>query len=707
MIQEILLALLDKAVEASLDTGLAELRERYNPLAKKAAETTAKQLSEKYGSEFIEIWGSRNFIESLPSLKNPELARALSDMKEGEWEVDQTAIADALARQLTETMPQLKQFALELVNAFLENFKALLKSEDPEALTKRILNRLEATYAKTDETHRHMQQFMAALPNIQSQLQSLTDIQPEIASLKSQLQESHRKTCEAELKRADLLAASLQFDQAKEVLLGIESTATAVNDVKLLGRLYNAFAQMESWQGRRATVETEVYLLKAAGYIQKSPILKTNLAVYYSNAQQFEKAASYLASIPPEEQTFSNYYNVKGLLAVHGKQIEESKGYFLKAIELDACFWEAQGNLGRLFIDLGEMEEARKVFDRLHTQNPKHLSPYIGLGNIYFDLANRSIPGSTEDQHNLERAQEWYTGGIKTLQVLGIEERYSAEDLGVILGNLGGVEAALGAFTKAEEHLKKSIALLPDHANAHFNLGQLYHRLDRFAEALTEFESVYKLGRRDEMTLVNIGGMSLALYNQKKDPAYLSKAEEVFGDVCKGTKCSLALENLCSIYFLTGREEKVREVCNEVLAGNPRCENALAPLAFYHSRRGDTEKAHQLRSKLLDINPDNFDGNYDLATSYICERQWDRAIEPLMKCVKPSVLTSNLLITAYLALAECHSKIGDAASALETILAGSTRFPNNPFLKGALSRHSKATPEPRAHLFIPKPRPIQ
>lgn len=705
MIEEILLALLDKATEVSLDVGLAELRERYNPLARKAAETTAKQLSEKYGSEFIEIWGSRNFIESLPSLGNPELTQALSLMKEGEWEVNQAAIANSLANQLAETMPQLTQFALELVRAFLENFKALLEAEDPEALTKRIYNRLEATYAKVNETHRSVQQFMAALPNIQSQLQSLSDIQPEVASLRNQLHESKRQFCEAELKRVELLITSYKFDQAKEVLLTIESTASSVNDSKLLGRLYNALGQTESWQGRRVTTEAQAYLHKAATHIPDNPILKTNLAVYYSNAQQFEKAASYLSSIPPEEQTFSNYYNVKGLLAVHDKQLVEAKGCFLKAIELDSSFWEAQGNLGRLFIELGQMDEAGKVFVALHSNNPKHLSPYIGLGNISFERANGSIPESPEDQSNLEKAHEWYVDGVKTIQVLGAEERYVTEDLGVLLGNLGGVEAALGDFEMAEEHLKKSIALLPDHTNGHFNLGQLHHRLDRFAEALAEFESAYTLGRRDEMTLVNIGGMSLALYNQKKDPMHLARAEEVFSDVCKETKCSLALENLCSVYFLTDREDKVREVCDEVLAANPRCENALAPLVLYYSRRGNTEKAHQLRSELLKINPNSFDGNYGLATNHIRERDWDKAIAPLMKCVKPSALTSNLLIIAYLMLAECHTKLDDPASALETVLAASARFPQNPSLKRALSRYSRATSEPRARLFIPRSRP--
>lgn len=705
MIQEILIAFLAKATEVSLDLGLVELRDRYNPLAKKAAETTANQLSEKYGSEFIETWGSRNFIEALPSLGNPELTQALLAMGEGQWEVNQAAIADSLARQLSETMPQLKQFAPELVTTFLEHFNTLLKTKDPEALTKRIYNRLEATYAKVDETYRNMQQFMAVWPTAQSQLQSLFDTQPEIASLRDQLLESKRQTCEAELKRAELLIASFKFDQAKEVLLGIEGAASSVNDSKLLGRLYNALGQTESWQGRRTSTEAQTYLHKAASYIPDNPILKTNLAVYYSNAQQFEKAASYLSSIPLEEQTFANYYNVKALLAVHDKRLEEAKGFFLRAIELDSRFWEAQGNLGRLFIELSQMNEAGNVFVALHTNNPKHLSPYIGLGNIHFERANGSIPESPEDQNNLEKALEWYADGVKTIQVLGAEERYVAEDLGVLLGNLGGVEAALGEFEKAEEHLKKSITLLPDHTNGHFNLGQLYHRLDRYAEALAEFESAYTLGRRDEMTLVNIGGMSLALYNQKNDPTHLARAEAVFSDVCRETNCSLALENLCSVYFLTGREDKVREVCDEVLATNPRCENALGPLILYYIRRGNTDKAHQLRSELLKINPNSFDGNYDLAVNYIHERDWDNAIGPLLKCVKPSALTSSLLIKAYVMLAECHSKLGDPLSALQTVLAASTRFPQNPSLQRALSRYSRATPERRASLFIPRPRP--
>jgi len=697
MIQEILLAILTKTGEVSVDAGLTKIREQYNPLARKAAEITAARLSEIYGSEFVEIWGSQNFIESLPSLGNPELTQALSSIKEGEWAVNQAEIANSLANQLAETMPQLRHFAGELIGSFLENFKNLLIAEDPAALTKRI-------YITGEETHRMMQQFMTALPSMQAQLQSLSDSHSEVQSLRNQLQETQRQICEAELKRADLLIASFKFDEAKEVLLPIESIGILVNDSKLLGRLYNTLAQTELWRGTRSTAEGEAHLLKASTHIPDSPILKTNFAVYYSNVQQFEKAALYMSSIPPEQQDFANYYNVKGLLAVHGKQNEEAKECFLKAIALDNRFWEAQGNLGRLFIELYQMDEAEKVFIALHANNPKHISPYIGLGNISFDRANGSTPGSAEDQRNLEVAHRWYTDGIKLLQVLSVEEKYVKEDLGVLLGNLGGAEAALGHFEKSEEHLKKSIALLPDHPNAHFNLAQLYHRLDRFPEALTEFESVYSLGRRDEMTLVNIGGMSLALYNEKKDPVYLARAEEVFNDICKETKCSLALENLCTIYFQTDREDKVREVCEEILATNPRCEHALSPLALYYGRRGDTAKARELRSQLLNINPDSFDGNFDLAAEHIRERNWENAIGLLMKCVKPSGLTSSLLIQSYLMLAECHKRLGDPALALETVLAASARFPNNPSVKQAFIHFSSATPEPRARLFIPRPR---
>ena len=319
---------------------------------------------------------------------------------------------------------------------------------------------------------------------------------------------------------------------------------------------------------------------------------------------------------------------------------------------------------------------------------------------------NPSIPESLEDQAHLEKAREWYADGVKTLQVLGAEERYVAEDLAVLLSNLGGVEAALSEFETAEEHLKKSIILLPSHTNGHFNLGQLYHRLERFAEALAEFESARDLGRRDEMTLVNIGAMSMALYNQNKDPTPLEKAEEVLSSACKEFKCSLALENLCSVYFLTKREDKVRDICEEALAENPRCENALAPLVIYYGRRGNTEKVHHLRSKLLNINPNSFDGNYNLAISYIRERHWNRAIEPLLKCVKPSALTSNLLIAAYIMLAECHSKLGNPASALETILAASASFPQNASLKRALLLYAGSAPEPRTRLFIPTRRPF-
>lgn len=52
----------------------------------------------------------------------------------------------------------------------------------------------------------------------------------------------------------------------------------------------------------------------------------------------------------------------------------------------------------------------------------------------------------------------------------------------------------LGRYARAEEDLTRSIALAPDSAEAHYNLGLLYVRLDKLEQARAEAKVAYDLG---------------------------------------------------------------------------------------------------------------------------------------------------------------------------------------------------------------------
>lgn len=682
------------------DAALAAIQARYDTLAQLAWARTAEKLSQKYGDQFTDIWGSRNFIEMLSSLGIPELEQSIESAKQGEWNIDEEWLAQAIIGKLSEQMPQIAAHAPELVRYFFANFTAILKEKDPEALAKRIYVLQEEMNIKLDEIHRGVQRIEAKFFPFQSPLQSLPST-PIESALKDELALSQRKRSEAVLKQCELLISKLEFDKAKQAALEIEELVLAIHEPKLLGRFYNTLAQTETWGGSNSSPAALAYLKKAERYIPESPILKVNIGTYYFNAHDLEPARSCLASVPPEQQNFSNYFNSKGLLYVHDSNRTEARNCFREAVRIEPTFWEARSNLGRLLAEAGELEEAGEVYLKLVEENPQFIPGYLGLGNIFFERANRSPVGSEDEKTYFERSKNYYGEALQAIKVLQVDERYVAKDLATILGNLGAVESALGNIADAEKHLLKSVALDAEQTSPRYNLGLFYQRLGRFEEAVIELETAIKLGRKDEMTRMNLGGMYIASYLASKKSDHLKKAEEICTALMSESGCSLALENLCSVYYLTKRNDLAKDACEKVLAKSPDCEFALGALAMYYELVGNAAKASELRARLLEINPDNFDANYELAVSYFKVARWTDAIPPLIKCTKPSLLSTNLVPNAYIRLARCYKYTKEPAKAFEIIEGGLKRCPRNPLLTREVARLAEVSPEKKPRLFVP------
>lgn len=84
--------------------------------------------------------------------------------------------------------------------------------------------------------------------------------------------------------------------------------------------------------------------------------------------------------------------------------------------------------------------------------------------------------------------------------------------------NIGIARGQLGQLDKAEEALKKAIALDPNHVQAHNELGIIYRKAGRFDEARAMYEQALKLDADYAKAHVNLG-MLCDIYLQDLDCA--------------------------------------------------------------------------------------------------------------------------------------------------------------------------------------------
>jgi len=132
---------------------------------------------------------------------------------------------------------------------------------------------------------------------------------------------------------------------------------------------------------------------------------------------------------------------------------------------------DARRNLAKAYLELGNIEKARKHLNECLQIDPKDSWSYIMLGNIY-----------ARNELNLDVAEFYYE---KCLEVNPNE--------GMVLNNYAGLMMEKGNFTKAEELFKKALALNPGYPHTYFGLALLYKVAGHAEESLKVLENLLSL----------------------------------------------------------------------------------------------------------------------------------------------------------------------------------------------------------------------
>lgn len=146
-----------------------------------------------------------------------------------------------------------------------------------------------------------------------------------------------------------------------------------------------------------------------------------------------------------------------------------------RAVELKPDYSEAHNYLGTLYLNMGRYDSAIESFNRA-LANPLYESPSFPL-------------------HNMGRA--YYMKGDYMMALAKYDEAVARESntpiMPFIEKDRGMASLKAGYTNKAITHLKKSVELLPNLAEAHYWLGEAYLVLRNRRDAAGEFKTVIKL----------------------------------------------------------------------------------------------------------------------------------------------------------------------------------------------------------------------
>jgi len=146
-----------------------------------------------------------------------------------------------------------------------------------------------------------------------------------------------------------------------------------------------------------------------------------------------------------------------------------------KAVELKPDYSEAHNDLGKLYFNMGQYDSAIESFNRA-LANPLYESPSFPL-------------------YNMGRA--YYMKGDYMMALAKYDEAVAREPntpiMPFIEKDRGMASLKAGYTNKAITHLKKSVELLPNLAEAHYWLGEAYLVMKKRKDAAGEFKTVINL----------------------------------------------------------------------------------------------------------------------------------------------------------------------------------------------------------------------
>lgn len=158
----------------------------------------------------------------------------------------------------------------------------------------------------------------------------------------------------------------------------------------------------------------------------------------------------------------------QGLAAARGGRLEEAAQHLRTALEATPDCAECQRNLGIVYGRLEAWAEAEAAFRAALALAPDNAETYDGLAEIY--NAQRRF----DDAAEASAAAARLSGG-------GDDDPAAVFDQGLIFWNAGRLD-------EARQQFERTLALDPEHGEAHYWLGMANLNAGRMAEAAAEFK---------------------------------------------------------------------------------------------------------------------------------------------------------------------------------------------------------------------------
>jgi len=245
----------------------------------------------------------------------------------------------------------------------------------------------------------------------------------------------------------------------------------------------------------------------------------------------YAKAREHLLRAVKAEPTNSSPYNWLGWACIQLKQYDDAAVQFKIANNLQETDQHYKG-LGEAQFRAGEYAKALASFQKYAELKPNDWHPYNRLGWTYFNL------------RKYEDAVIQFKLSNNLRETVGTHE------------GLGDAYGKLSAYDSALIHYRKWMELKGPSAHGHNRLGWTYHNLERYPDAIREFEAANKL-EEHATHWRGIADCHAALHHYAEADAAYAKALELAPDDYAGEQTKLTW---AGTYLARGNAKRAHEL---------------------------------------------------------------------------------------------------------------------------------------------------
>ncbi len=236
----------------------------------------------------------------------------------------------------------------------------------------------------------------------------------------------------------------------------------------------------------------------------------------------------------------------------------------------------AFSNLGSVYFNEGQYQNAEKEFLKAIEVNPKNINAHRNLATTYTRM-------------NLyDKALQEYQKAL-SLDKANYEIHFS----------IGSIYQNQGQYDLAIQEYEETLALNPKHEGAYQNLGNIYYHLGQMEKAKEYFEKAIAINMENDTAYNNLGSVYFHLGQVDKAMSCYQKA------IALNARNANAHSNLGNMYFYKGQLENAIAQYKMALSIDPRHPDAHGNLGNVYSRQGRIQEATGEWEKALAINPAN------------------------------------------------------------------------------------------------------